>query len=203
MPMVPSRMSAAIQSSLASKGNSGSNLSTFCSALGNGSVRSLVGKTFNTIDTGTTPGSGVGTGIGIQGVSASAISKACQAYYLMEFGTMGPLFPDIADAYSQALEAELLSATLTSSHSPVFAGSGVIQPGSLKVSASEWSSSIQTAAPTLLGSDWPRFCEVLGKGSSFAMTAATGQVTISGAGTPPPVPVVGVPNTVLPSGVIT
>jgi hypothetical protein len=202
MPMLGPKMSLAMQGALASKGNAGVNLALFCNAVGNGSVASVVGKTFTTTDTGTGSGAGVGTGVGIMGVAAGSISKAIQAAYLMEFGMIGTLTPTICDAIGQGLEAELKLATLTSSHSPCAVGSGVVDVGSIKVSGSEWGGKIIQMAPTFVGQDWPRFANVIGKGCAQAFAPATGQVTIAGSPAGTPSPYSG-PNSVVPAGVIT
>jgi hypothetical protein len=201
MPMIGPAMSLFIEASMASKGNAGVNLSVMSLALGSGSVMSVVGKTFETTDTGTGSGAGVGAGVGITGVTAPDVSLALKAAYLQEFGMMGTTFPDIADAVSQGLEQQLSLATLTSAHSPVYAGTGVLNLGSIPVSASEWASNVQNLAPVLVGHDWPRFCSVIGKGCTQPFSKATGMVVIAGAGPPPPVPFSG-PNSVTPAGVI-
>lgn len=202
MPMVGASMAATMQLSLASKGNIGVNLLTFCTAIGVGSVMSLVGKTFTTSDTGVGSGAGAGIGIGITGVTGSSVSKLIQAAYLSEFGSMGTLLPDITDAIGLALELELAKATLISAHAPVYVGSGIVDLGSIKVSPSQWASNIQQAGPTLLGSDWPRFAKIVGQGCSEAFKTASGVVVITGGGPPPPTSFSGLPNTVTPAGVI-
>jgi hypothetical protein len=199
--MLGPKMALAMQGALASKGNAGANLALFCNAVGNGSVASVVGKTFTTTDSGTGSGPGVGAGVGLKGVAAGSISKAIQAAYLMEFGMMGPTTPDICDAIGQGLESELLLATLTSAHAPCATGTGVVDVGSIKVSGTEWGGKIRQLAPTFVGADWARFANAIGKGCAQAFAPATGQVTIVGSPAGTPSPFSG-PNTVVPAGVI-
>lgn len=202
MPLLGPSMAATIQGSLAGKGYVGANLASFCLAIGNGSVMSLVGRGFDTIDTGASSGSGVGVGVGLLGVSGSFVSKQIQAAYLFEFGSMGKSLPDIADAIGQALELELKKATLTSQHTPVYAGVGMIIPGSINVVAGAWADNIKSAGPTFQGADWPRLCKVIAQGCVAGMKLATGQVSITGSGSMPPVPVSGVKNGASPAGKI-
>lgn len=201
MPLLGPKMASAIQSALIAAGNVGTSVPVMSSAIGSGSVMSLVGKTFNTIDSGVGSGAGVGVGVGLFGVPGPSVSLMIQSAFLQEFGSMGTSVPMIADAIGQALEMELAGATLSSMHTPTYVGVGILEPGSLKVSASEWGSNIRNLAPALAGADWPRLASVIGKGCAQAMSTVTGQVTISGAGSPPPAPYSG-PNNVKPSGVV-
>lgn len=201
MAMVGAAMASAMQSMLVSTGNLGVSVPVLCNAVGNGSILSVVGKTFTTVDTGTGTGAGVGLGTGIMGVSSSIIANGISAAYLQRFGMMGPTMPKIINAIAAALEEQLALATLTSAHSPVYVGSGVVTVGSILVNASEWANNIQSLAPSFIGKTWPGLCQAIGTGCASAFATATGQVVITGAGPAPPHPYSG-PNQIMPAGVI-
>lgn len=195
MPMVGSSMSAALNAALTGKGMVGSELTKFCTVVGNGCVTAVVGKAFVTTDAGTTPNAGTGTGVGISGVVKAVIVAEMQVQALAEgYEQVTPEFTDVADAIATALISELAKASLSSTHAPVYLGVGTINPGSITVSASTWASAMEAAGvgQGLIGSRWPNFCRVVAKGCVKGMLSGTGTVTIIG--TPPgsPVPGVGV-----------
>jgi len=202
VPILGPKIASSIQAAMTAAGNTGVNVPALALALGNGAAQTLVLKSFQTADTGTQPGVGIGTGIGIQGVSASLVSQSIQAAFLQEFGSLGPSIPGIAEAISQALEQELATATLTSNHSPCFVGQGTILPGSILITSSEWGSTTLAAGPTFLGSDWPRFANAVGRGCAQCFTTATGQVTITGSPTSPTTTPYSGPNLIQPAGFI-
>lgn len=201
MPMAGPLMATTMQSILLGYGNLGISTPLLCNAVGNGSILSIVGKTFTTTDTGTGNGAGAGLGTGITGVVSSVISEGIQAAFLQRFGMIGKTTIQIANAVAQALEEQLALATFTSVHSPVYVGIGVVTPGSILVNSSEWASNIQNLAPGFLGKTWPGLCQAIATGCVQAFATATGQVVIAGAGPPPPNPYSG-PNQVQPAGVV-
>jgi hypothetical protein len=185
MPMLGPHMSTAFIAVLTGNGFIGTSLPTLGLAVGVGSCDEVVGKTFATSDVGTVPGVGVGVGVGITGVVAAGVKTACIA----EGATRGlistPQSIDTYAAYGQALVAELALASLSSTHTPVFAGTGTVVPGSIPVAAGAWGSAIQSAGPTLAGSKWPDFAATLGAGAVDAFPTATGTVVIAGSPTSP------------------
>jgi hypothetical protein len=193
MPMLGPHMGGEIVAALASAGFVGPDMLNFANAVGNGSVQSMVTKQFQTDDTGTTPGTGVGTGTGLVGVIGSLISQAIYGGLISKFGQPGPNLLDVCKAIGDALEKETKLASLTSQHSPVFAGNGVVKAGSIMVSGSEWGSNIKTfgVLAAFLGDRWPDFAEVVGTECAKVVKNATGQVLITGVGTPPTAPGIG------------
>jgi len=177
--------------SLQSKGFVGSRLMDFTDAVGNGGQSHVVGKAFTTTDTGTIPGTGSGTGTGITGLIAATISSLIFAASSAIFGQFGSRLMDVTDSVGDAAVAELALALLTSTHSPVFAGSGVVDIGSIPVVAAAWGSAIQAAAPSFLGGQWPNFAQALGEQATHVLANGTGSVTITGSPTGAPVPGVG------------
>lgn len=199
MPLTGSIFQSTMLGELASKGFAGAQLVTMVTAVSSGSALSLVAKTFTTKDTGSITGAGVGIGVGIKGVTKSIISAAVFQELSASFGTVGEKLKDLCDGIGAGLEAELQLATLSSTHTLVFLGSAVIDPGSIPVSDSEWGSNIQSAGP-LSGEKWPSTAKAIGKGCVSAFTSATGQLVISGAPIIPPPPS---PGTGTGTGVVT
>ena len=187
MPLSGSIFQSAMLGELASKGFVGTQLITMASAVGIGSFMSLVGKPFTTKDTGMVTGVGVGAGVGIIGVTKSVISAAVFQECAASFGTVGEKLKDFCDGIGAGLEAEIQMATLTSQHTLIFAGTGVVDPGSIPVSGSEWSSNIISSS-AFGGSKWPSTAKAIGKGCATSFGTASGQVTIAGAPITPPPP---------------
>ena len=190
MPIIPSLWTSSLMGTLSGVGMTGSRLFNFCNTVGSGSAMSVIGKSFSTVDVGTAPGAGVGMGTGIQGLSASIIKNQIYSECVSAFGQSGTRLMDFANAVSKACVEQMGKATLSSTHTPVFLGSGTITPGSIKVSASEWGSNIQSAGAGIMnGTKWASFAKALGKGQALnILSMGTGTVTISGspAGTPSP-----------------
>jgi len=180
--------SSTLLASLTAAGMTGSKLSDFCDAVGNGSATHVVGKDFTTSDIGQTPGDGVGTGTGIIGISASAISAAIYSYAVASFGQAGDKLQDFCDAIGQACVSMMANATLDSTHNPVYLGTGTIDIGSISVVGTDWGSDIELAG-ALSGSKWPDFAQAIGKGQADEILAnGTGDISITGSPTGPPVP---------------
>ncbi len=187
-----SAWSADLHGRLTALGMQGPKLQDFSDSVGNGSASHVVGKPFDTIDTGLTPGTGVGTGDGISGFTAPDVADAIFAAAVGFFGQAGPKLQDICDAVGQTCEAQMALAMLSSSHGPVFSGSGEITPGSVMIVPAGWGSSIEGEGSGVgfEGIKWPQFAEALGKQAGPILASGTGTVTISGSivGPPPPVP---------------
>lgn len=206
MAMAGPAMASDMLAFLASAGFVGVELAAFTSAIGNGTILGLVGKTFTTSDTGAAhpAGVGAGVGIGITGVTQPVLKSAILAGAVSNGFILTPEFDVVANAIATAFATQLALASLVSSHVPqpplfplaVFAGTGValgVGPTGFAVDAVSWLSSIQSAAPTFLGPDWPIFCSVLGNAYLSAFGTAMGTVTITGSPGPiPPSPAPGI-----------
>lgn len=188
MPFIGASLSTTMVGLLAGKGFVGPDVKKLTDACGLGSQLSIVGKTFSTIDTGTIPGTGVGTGVGliIQAplVTAAYVGQAAGA------GFVGPNVMDVGDAFGQALQITAAQATLISMHTTVFVGTGIVVPGSVGTVESEWGSNIfsQGTSLGLLGQDFQKLGNALAAGGAAAMALAIGTVVIAGAPTGIPVP---------------
>lgn len=186
MAIVGSTWSAALFGALNSMGFTGSRLMEFTDAVGNGSQAHVVGKTFATVDVGTIPGAGVGVGTGVVSINDPLVSTTIFSTALGTFGQFGNRLQDTCDAIAATLVGQMANADLNSTHSPVFAGSGTIVPGSIPVVGPAWGAAIQAAAPAFIGSQWGNYANAIGVGCAAGFATATGTVTISGspAGTP-------------------
>lgn len=168
-------------SALQAKGFSGSRLSEFTDAVGNGGENHIVGQAFTTSDSGQTPGDGIGSGQGITGLSASEISNLIFQAATSLFGQSGSRLQDVTDEIGNAAVDELGNAQLDSTHSPVFSGTGVIDVGSITVSTSGWATEVENAAPNFAGSEWPNFAQAIGEGQAQnVISKGSGEVAISG-----------------------
>jgi hypothetical protein len=183
-------MTATVISALSAKGFVGTGLPSFAAAIGTGSVLSLVGKTFSTSDMGSTASAGVGVGIGLTGVSSATIKGAMMLEALSKGFTPTTQQSDVFEAVGDALVTELAIASLTSTHTPVYVGTGTIDVGSIMVTASEWGGNIESTGAGLgmSGDKWPDFAAVLGKGCVAGMATAAGNVVITGVPPGTPVP---------------
>lgn len=168
----------------------GSRLHDFTDAVGPGSATHVIGKPFTTLDVGTVPGNGVGTGVGIIGFAPSQIASLIFSF-CQSAGFLGSKLQDVCDACGQAASAELALASLSSIDAPVFLGVGNIVPGSIGVDGSAWGSSIQSigSGENFVGSKWPDFAQALGKGHALPVqSTGTGILAITGSPSGVPVP---------------
>jgi hypothetical protein len=192
MPIIGPAWSSDLLGRLSAKGFSGSYLSVVTTAVGQGSQLAVVGKPFSTTDIGTIPGVGVGTGVGVTGLSASTISSEIFSNCVSTFGQSGAKLQDFCDAMAASCVAQMALATLTSAHTPVFAGVGTVVVGSIGVVPAGWGSSIAGlgSAAGLVGSQWNNWANAIGKGHADGVkNTGTGTVTIVGSPTSPtPVP---------------
>ena len=190
--------STALFGLLAAKNFIGSRLMDLTDAVGLGSETHVVGKPFATVDTGLIPGAGPspGTGVGVIGLIGAQASSSCFARCVQAFGQAGEFLQDFCDSLGDALVSQMALATLTSQHTPVFSGSGVITPGSIGVVGVDWGASIETEGVGLQfqGQFWGDFADAMGQGMADEVLAlGTGNVTISGSfgGSTPPGPLPG------------
>ena len=94
---------------------------------------------------------------------------------------------------------------MTTSHSPVFAGTATIAPGSIAVLGPEIGGQVLTegAGKGFIGKDWPNIAKAIGNGIATGFTTANSLITIIGTiTTPPPVPLGPIPNTIVPAGAL-
>lgn len=175
---------------LSARGYTGPKLMDFTDAIAGGSVTHVVGKPFATVDSGTTPGSGVGTGVGITGIVPATVAAAILAAATAGFGQAGPDLPNICDDISQSLFAQMGLAALSSTHTPVYLGTGIITPGSIPVVGAVWGTQVQAEGSGVgfIGDKWPAFADAIGSGCATGFATATGAVAITGSPTGPPVP---------------
>jgi len=173
-----------------SKGNVGENLKDLTDTIGKGTVNSVVGKPFLTIDTGSGVAPGTGTGAGLLLIPGN-ISSILLLASIASFGGMGEDLPGFCDDVENSVILEMSKATLSSLHPAVYLGVGSIVPGSIPVTSVEITSQIliEGLSANLLGLLFPSFASALGTGIAAGFLTAGGQVTISGS--PPPVPTPG------------
>lgn len=204
MPIVAASMEGFILNALSAKGMSGDNLANFASVVANASVLSIVGKTFNTEDSGQGNGAGVGEGTGLTNISSAQISTNIFNAATQKFGQSGDNLKDFCDAVGDGLEQTLKLATLISAHAPVYEGTGTIIAGSINVNTEEWAQNLysQGVSAGFNGDKWADFANAIALGCVEAFSTCSGEVQISG--TPPgsPAPVPSIINTVVPSGTI-
>jgi hypothetical protein len=182
MALSGSALGALIDANLSSAGAIGANKTVFSNALGNGIVNHILGKGFVTADTGTTPGSGNGIGVGIVGLtSANMVTTAIGV--MSSTGTNAiPMMQAIMDA----VVTHLATATLTSTHSPVVIGTGAITVGTITVTTPGMDGTISAAltGAGATGSNAPNLSLAIATGIVTEILAAgTGSVVITG---PPP-----------------
>lgn len=176
---------------LSSLGFQGSQLQTLTTVVGEGSAQHVIGKPFATVDTGTVPGTGTGIGTGITGLSASSIADEIYSECVNSFGQAGSKLKDFCDAMAASCVAQMALATLTSTHTPVFAGVGTVTAGSIGVVPAGWGSAIASLGVSagFKGTHWNNWANAIGTGQANGVkNTGTGTVTITGSpsGTPSP-----------------
>ncbi len=188
MSLSAGALGSLIDSNLAGFGATGANRTIFSNKVAAGIVMSVVGKTFATSDTGTIPGTGVGSGTGISGLSSSSMSSLAVATLI----STGVNAHKLMDAIMNATVSHLGSAaTLTSSHTPVYLGTGTIVVGSIPVLIPEMAGNIQTqlSGAGATGANLANLCLAIATGvCTGIISSGTGTVTIVGSptGTPSP-----------------
>lgn len=161
-------------------GFQGDELSNLCDVIGGASESSVIGAPFTTTDSGPTSGGGTGAGTGVS-VNQQAIADALYARLVAVFGQAGSELDTFCDIMASTCAAMMNSATLTSAHSPVFAGSGNIS--SISVSAPAWQAAIESASP-YTGENWPDIAQAIAEEYAAQITIGTGTVAITGSGSP-------------------
>lgn len=187
MSLSAGALGSLIDGNLAGFGATGANRTIFSNKVAAGIVMSIVGKTFATSDTGTIPGTGVGTGTGISGLSSSSMASLAVAT-LISTGTNAQ---NLMDAIMNATVSHLGSASLLSSHTPVYLGSGNIVVGSIPVIIPEMASNIQSqlSGAGANGANLANLCLAIATGvCTGIISSGTGTVTIVGSPTGPPSP---------------
>ena len=167
-------LASEIQSALTGLPWTGTELTVFCNAIGQGIVTNVSGTLlFTTSDTGQIPGSGAGVGVGITGLSpvniADTIFNIGQGFWA-PFQNNGPgdQWRIFCDTVAVPITSHFAAnATLTSTHAPVFAGSGTVTAYS-GITAAGMTGAITALAPP--GWQAARFPEL-------AEAVATGVVT--------------------------
>lgn len=168
---------------LSGAGFTGTELSTFTSAVGMGSATHVVGQSFMTVDVGVVAGAGVGTGTGITGLSSGTISSSIYGLAVGYFGQAGTKLQDLCDAVAASCVAILGQASLSSIDAPVYAGTGTITPGTITVNGSTWGSLIQTQGASFMGSQWGSLASAIGMGQALdVLSSGTGTLVITGGG---------------------
>lgn len=185
MALSASTLGSLIDSNLAGFGAIGSNKSIFSNAVAAGIVMTLVGKTFSTSDIGTIPGAGTGIGTGLTGLIAPTMASIAVAALPSTGTNASPLMQAIMNAVVSHLGS---NTTLTSSHTPVFAGTGTVVIGSIPVTISQMASNIdsQLSSAGAAGSNKTILSTAIATGVVSGIMLATGTVTITGSpgGTP-------------------
>jgi hypothetical protein len=181
-------LSNLIEDNLATNYNAnGYNLQKFCNAVATGIVMSIAGKSFTTSDVGTVPGTGTGSGTGIAGLSSATMQN--MALYLMI--SQGPNAGLLMKAIMDSVVTHLESATLTSSDTPVYLGTGTVVVGSIGVNASEMSNNItnQFVAQGAMGPNYPNLSDAIGTAIvNNILNAGTGTLSITGSPSGPTSP---------------
>lgn len=190
MPISGSHMSGLLQTAMFGRGYTGVSIPDFADAIGIGSVSSIIGKAFSTTDTGTVPGAGTGSGTGLTGIVQATLSNALFSALVTAFGQAGADLVDICDDLATAFVQEMALAKLTSTHSPVYVGTGAVVVGSIVVSGSAMGSAIegQGVGSGFIGDNWGDVADVVGSKFAAALALASGSVTITGSPTGTPAP---------------
>jgi len=204
MPMTGPTFAANIFQEFTGAGFIGTDSINLANAIGIGGMAEIVGKAFDTTDgPGTAANPGTGAGVGLTLVVGAIVSLQIQQEIVILTGL--PPQPDMismADAIGDSFETETGLALLASSHSPMFAGPAIITPGSIAVVGADIGDSIESAAPTFVGNDWPDFAGAFGNALADSLLLASGNITVTGVppGTPVAFPLG--PNLISPAGVL-
>lgn len=188
MALSAAALGALIDSNLQGFGANGSNKTSFSNAVAKGIVNSIVGASFATVDTGLTPGTGAGTGTGILGLSASSMKSIALGLMSSQGENAGKLMEAIMNAVVSHLSA---AATLTSTHSPVYLGSGTVTVGSILVVPATMGANINSELLAIgaNGTNRSNLSTAIGTGvASNILSSGTGTVTITGSPSGTPVP---------------
>lgn len=197
MALSGSGLSSEIKTALQGIGWSGTQLTVFSDAIGQGIVLATSGVlSFNTSDSGTIPGDGIGAGVGIIGMSDSSMSSVMYSTgqgFWSSFQNNGPgvEWQNFCDVVSEAIVLHFTTnATLTSTHNPVFAGTGTVVSYS-GLAIPDMTSAIVAQAPASWASArFPELAEAVATGviTEILGHAPADFVVISGSPSGAPVP---------------
>jgi hypothetical protein len=189
MALVPSAFAQIIQTQLMAVGAQGSNMLPFCTAVATGIINSVKGKSFQTLDVGTVPGIGKGTGTGILGLMPNDMAQIGLAMAPSMAGSNAmPMMLAVMNATQEYFAA---AASLSSTDTPVFLGSGTMITGTLMVDMDDMTSNLKSAFTDAgaKGKNMPTVCMAISAGVTFGLlTMATGALVIVGTATGTPVP---------------
>ena len=185
MALSPSVLSGLIKTNMMSYGAHGSNLQKFCDGIASGILLPIIGTSFTTNDTGLISNSGTGTGVGITGLSPSAMVSLA----LADMSSQGVNAPNMMQAIMDGTVTHLsTAATLSSTDTQVYSGTGMIVVGSIVVTVSGMSSSIDTALQSqgANGSNRTKLAHAIATGIvTNILSSGTGTLTINGTPAPP------------------
>jgi len=187
MALSASVLANLIETNLQGYGANGSNLSKFCIAVATGIVMSIVGQSFTTLDVGTVPGTGAGTGVGITGLSQSTMVNLALAVMV----SRGSNAANLMNAIMMAVVTHLGTASLSTIDTPVFLGTGTVVVGSITVVEGAMASNIltQMQGQGAHGSNLSNLCTAIATGiASNILSAGTGTLVITGSPSGVPVP---------------
>lgn len=185
MALSPSVLSALIKSNLEADGAMGSNLQKFCDGVAQGILTPIIGTTFITNDTGLIANPGTGAGVGITGLSPSTMASLALADMFSTGSNAAKLMQSIMDATVTHLST---AATLSSTDTQVYSGTGLIVVGSIVVTISAMSSSIDSslASQGAHGSNRTHLSHAIATGIvTNILSSGTGTLAISGSPGPP------------------
>lgn len=204
MAMSPVTLSANINLGFTSNGFIGKDSPILANVIATGAMAEILGKPFDTIDTGTAAGAGVGSAVGLTGIVGAIISLEIQQNIVSSLGvTPTNDMIKMANAIGDSIQAESALATLVTSHNPTAAGTAIITPNSIQVNGSNVGSSIDSTGSSFgfVGKDWPNIAKAIGNAIGNSFLNANAAIVIVGVPSAPTSPFSG-PNLISPAGVL-
>lgn len=169
-------------------GASGSNLQKFCDGVAQGILTPIIGTSFMTNDSGLISNNGTGTGMGITGLSASTMTSLALADMFHTGSNASKLMQAIMDGTVTHLST---AATLMSTDTQVYSGTGMIIIGSIVVTISGMSSSIDSSLSSqgANGANRTHLAHAIATGIvTNILSSGTGTLTITGTPALPMIP---------------
>lgn len=161
----------------------------FTLGIATGVINGTVGSTFTTVDTGQISNPGNGLGTGITGLNQTTLSSLIYNNCYAGWNSAGVQLLNITDGIAESVVTHFGSATLTSTHSPVWQGTGVVSFSSSSMSSTVMASGIQSAT-TFIGTYWASLSTYIASAIvTHVKSNGSGSVTITG--TPPGSPTSG------------
>jgi len=161
----------------------------FTTGIATGVINGTVGSTFTTVDTGQISNPGIGSGTGITGLDQTTLSNLIFNNCYVGWDSAGVQLLNITDGIAESVVTHFGSATLTSTHSPVWQGTGIVSFTSSSMSHTVMSSGIQSAT-TFIGTHWASFSTYIASAIvTYVKSNGSGSVIITG--TPPGSPTSG------------